>query len=80
MGYAEAALRSDFDFLFVPSQSPILGSARAVAEGQLDVWLIGLATGFGAGGGAPLAAALLLGLWALALGFAVFRLRRAARR
>jgi hypothetical protein len=79
MGYDQAALRSDFGFLFVPSQSPILGSARAVLDGQLDVWLVGLAIGFGAAGGAPLVAALLLALWALALGFALSRLRRAAR-
>jgi hypothetical protein len=78
MGYLEAALRSDFGFLFVPGQSPIVGSARAVAEGHIDVWLVGLATGFDGGTGAPLAAALLLALWALALGFALSRLRRAA--
>jgi hypothetical protein len=74
-----SVLRSGFDFLFVAGQSPILGSARAVAEGQLDAWLWGLATGFDGAGGAPAAAALLLALWALAFRFAVSRLRRSMR-
>jgi hypothetical protein len=78
MDYHQSVLRSGFDFLFVPGQSPILGSARAVAAGELDAWLWGLATGFD-GAGAPAAAALLLALWALALGFALSRLRRSVR-
>jgi hypothetical protein len=80
MGYLEAARRSDFGFLFVPGRSPILGSARAVLDGQLDVWLVGLATGFGGGPGAPLAAALLLALWAFALFLALRGLRRSLAR
>jgi hypothetical protein len=78
-GYLESALRSDFGFLFAPGRSPILASARAVLGGELDTWLVGLATGFGRGEGAPLAAALLLALWGLALYLALRRLRRLAR-
>ena len=79
MNYPQSVLRSDFDFLFLPDQSPILGSARAVFAGQLDAWLFWLATGFDGAEGAPLVAALLLALWALALAFALSRLRRSAR-
>lgn len=79
LDYHQSVLRSGFDFLFVPGQSPILGSARAVAEGELDAWLFGLATGFDGAAGSPAAAALLLALWALALGFAVSRLRGSVR-
>jgi hypothetical protein len=78
MDYHASVLRSGFDFLFVPGQSPLVGSARAVAAGQLDGWLVGLATGFDGAGGAPVAAALLLALWALACAFALARLRRSA--
>jgi hypothetical protein len=76
MEYHQSVARSGFDFLFAPGRSPILGAARAVAEGEIDAWLWGLATGFDGAAGSPAAAALLLLLWALALGFAVSRLRR----
>jgi len=79
MDYHAATLRSGFDFLFVPDESPLLGAARAVFAGDVDAWLYGLAVGFDGAPGAPLAAALLLASWALALGFALSRLRRALR-
>ena len=79
MGYHAEVLRSDFDFLFVPDRSPVLGSVRAVLDGQIDAWPFGLATGFDGAGGAPGVAALLLALWAAAFGLACVRLRRAVR-
>jgi len=79
MDYYQQTLRSGYDFLFVPAESPVLGSARFLLEGEVDAWLWGLATGWGGQGGAPLAAGVLLGLWALALAFALSRLRFEAR-
>jgi hypothetical protein len=76
MDYHAAVERSGFDFLFAPGRSPILGSVRAVLAGELDPWLWGLATGAYGAPAAPLAAALLLVAWALALAFAVRGLRR----
>jgi hypothetical protein len=74
MGYAEAAERGDLSFLWTPAQSPLAGSVRALAEGQLDTWWLGLATGTGGAPAVPGAAALLLGAWLGAVVFVGFRL------
>jgi hypothetical protein len=79
MGYVEAAQRGDLSFLWLPWRSPLAGSARALGEGQIDAWWIGLATGFDGGAAAPGAAALLLGVWASGAVLMWIRLRRQLR-
>ena len=74
MRYQEALLASGFDFLFVPQRSPLVGSWRALAAGNVDAWLWGTLQA----GSWGLALVLLAG-WALALAFAARGLRRALR-
>lgn len=79
MGYQKAVLASGFDFLFVPEQSPVLGSWHALRAGHVDAWLYGLARGSELSAGAPLAAAILLGTLTLAFVLVLRRLRRSLR-
>ena len=68
-----------FDFLFVPGQSPIVGSWRALRQGHVDAWLFELARGSEDLAGEPLAAVVLLALWALAFAGVLRGLRRSLR-
>ncbi len=79
MDYKNAVLRSGFDFLFVPEQSPIIGSWRALQAGHVDAWLWGLARGSELQAGAPGVALVLLATWAIALVLVLRRLRRSLR-
>jgi hypothetical protein len=79
MEYKKAVLDSGFDFLFVPEQSPVIGSWRALQAGHVDAWLFGLVSGSELSAGAPLAAAALLGAWAIVFLLVLTRLRRALR-
>lgn len=79
MEYKKAVLVSGFDFLFVPEQSPLVGSWRALQAGHVDAWLWGLANGSEPSAGALLAAAALLGAWAIAFGLVLLRIHRSLR-
>ena len=79
MDYIHAVQRSGFEFLFVPGQSPIVGSWRALEAGHVDAWLWGLARGSELAAGAPLAAAALLGVWAIVFGGVLWRIRSSLR-
>ncbi len=79
MGYVEAASRGDLSFLWAPLSSPLAGSVRALADGQIDAFWLGLATGFEGNAGAPGAALLLLVLWSGACALVGRQLARALR-
>jgi len=64
MGYVAEAERGDLGFLWSVARSPLAGSLRMLADGQLDSWWLGLASGYGGGEGAPGAALVLAVLWA----------------
>jgi hypothetical protein len=78
MGYQKAFRDAGFAFLFVPTESPIVGSWRALVAGHVDPWLWGLARGSELRSGAPFAPAVLLALWCVALGLVLRRLRQLA--
>jgi hypothetical protein len=67
----------DFSFLFDPAASPILGSARAVAAGQIDTWLWKLARGWPGEPARPAVALALALLWAAGSGVGAWGLWRA---
>jgi hypothetical protein len=79
MEYKKAVLVSGFDFLFVPAQSPLIGSWRALRAGHVDAWLFGLARGFELSAGAPGLAAALLGACAIVFALVLRRIRRSLR-
>jgi hypothetical protein len=64
-------------FVFVADQSPILGSARALFSGHVDVWLWNLGRGTSAAQPQPLAALLVAIAWAALVAFAGRQLQRA---
>lgn len=63
-------------FVFLPDLTPIEGSVRAIAAGQIDAWLFGLARGFDGEPGHPGAALALALAWAVLFGLSVRALRR----
>jgi hypothetical protein len=63
--------------MFLPDHSPVLGSAWAVARGELAPWLVSLADGWPGFAPAPGAALLLLLLWLAASAAALYALARA---
>ena len=64
-------------FLYEPLRGPIVACARAVAAGEIDVWLWALAMGVPGRPAQPWLAALLLLVWAGLFAWAVARLRAA---
>jgi hypothetical protein len=66
----------DMRFLFRLDETPLEGSLRALAAGEIDAWLWGLWHGWDGAPGHPVAAAVLVALWGAALALALRALRR----
>ena len=65
------------DFLFAPALSPILGSARIVATGEIDIWLWRLASAAPSGMELPATAAAVFGVWLACFALCGWQLHRA---
>ena len=66
-------------FVFLPQYSPLIGSARVIADGHVDAWLWRLWTGWPGQPGSALAPLVMLGIWGLVFAGARARLWRAVR-
>jgi hypothetical protein len=67
------------EFMFLPDQSPILASARSVAAGTCDPWLCRIYEGWPDFDAQPVAAVVILIVWALGFAISLWVLRRAYR-
>lgn len=63
-------------FVFLPDFTPIEGSVRAIAAGEIDAWLWGLWRGWDGEPGRPVAALALALAWAILVGLCARALRR----
>lgn len=70
------AFEPEFRFVFLPDFTPIEGSLRAIAAGELDAWLWGLWQGWDGQPGRPAAAFALAALWVILFGLCLRALRR----
>jgi hypothetical protein len=69
-----------YEFMFIPDQSPIVGSARALAAGYLAPWICALARGWPGFAPRPGPALLIFVAWAVCFGLALALLARRVRR
>jgi len=63
-------------FVFLPDQSPVLGCARGVGQGLIDVWLWQVATGAGGARAHPVLATGVALAIVVGIGFCSLRVRR----
>ena len=77
MGYK--SYEPELGFIWLIDQSPILGSARVLGQGQIDNWLWILAKGWTGREAQPAAAVAILGAWAVCFALALRGLRNAVR-
>ena len=67
----------EMEFMFIPSQSPILASAKTLAAGKCDPWLCRLYDGWPGFEAQPFAVVAVLLVWSLGFAISLRLLRRA---